>query len=389
LVVDTTALNEHSVVEIFSQAPDRPVDVFRDGVLVVHYDLDANGNRLSRTTATESEAGSYDDQDRLLTYGTKTYAYLDSGELWSRADTSTEETTRFDYSAVGDLRSVTLPSGAVIEYVVDGLGRRVGKKVDGALVKGFFYEDALRIAAELDGRGSVVATFVHGERVNVPELMSRGGVTYRIVTDMLGSVRLVLDAANGAVAQRLDYDQFGRVVRDTNPGFTPFGFAGGLYDPDTGLVRFGARDYDPEVGRWTAKDPLLFDGGDTNLYAYALGDPVNRTDPTGRQSATWGAIPWGPIAAGAGAAGAGVLAGASALSGAGLVALCILLATTLDDDQADETPEERKERCKRLKTNASNSAGKKTLPTRTTDGAPYHVCFRECMEDEGCWGVQF
>ena len=81
-------------------------------------------------------------------------------------------------------------------------------------------------------------------------------------------------------------DKFGRVLLDMNPGFQPFGFAGGLYEPDTGLVRFGARDDDAETGRWTAKDPLLFEGGDTNLYAYALGDPVNRSDPTGRSAVT-------------------------------------------------------------------------------------------------------
>jgi RHS repeat-associated protein len=70
-------------------------------------------------------------------------------------------------------------------------------------------------------------------------------------------------------------------LNDTNPGFQPFGFAGGLYDDDTGLVRFGARDYDAYSGRWTAKDPILFHGGDANLYQYALGDPVNRIDPSG------------------------------------------------------------------------------------------------------------
>ena len=51
------------------------------------------------------------------------------------------------------------------------------------------------------------------------------------------------------------------------PGFQSFGFAGGLYDPDTGLTRFGARDYDPVVGRWTIKDPIRFEGGDANIYA--------------------------------------------------------------------------------------------------------------------------
>jgi len=65
------------------------------------------------------------------------------------------------------------------------------------------------------------------------------------------------------------------VLSDTNPGFQPFGFAGDLYDRDTELERFGARDYDAGTGRWTAKDPIRFGGGDTNLYGYVLGDPVN------------------------------------------------------------------------------------------------------------------
>lgn len=41
------------------------------------------------------------------------------------------------------------------------------------------------------------------------------------------------------------------------------------------------RDYDPEVGRWTIKDPILFVGGDTNLYGYVLADPINFIDPDG------------------------------------------------------------------------------------------------------------
>jgi RHS repeat-associated protein len=111
--------------------------------------------------------------------------------------------------------------------------------------------------------------------------LTRAGTTYRLVRDHLGSVRLVVDVSSGAILQRLDYDEFGRILVDTNPGFQPFGFAGGLYDPDTGLTRFGARDYDPETGRWTAKDPALFGGGQANLYLYVDGEPVNRVDPFG------------------------------------------------------------------------------------------------------------
>ncbi len=67
----------------------------------------------------------------------------------------------------------------------------------------------------------------------------------------------------------------------TSPGFQPFGFAGGLYDPDTKLTHFGAREYDASVGRWLTKDPILFAGGDTNLYGYVLQDPINWIDPSG------------------------------------------------------------------------------------------------------------
>jgi len=93
---------------------------------------------------------------------------------------------------------------------------------------------------------------------------------------------LVVNTSDGSVAQRMDYDEFGNVLLDTNPGFQPFGFAGGLSDQHTGLVRFGARDYDALTGRWTAKDPIRFGGAGINLYEYVLNDPVNWIDPTGR-----------------------------------------------------------------------------------------------------------
>ncbi|MGE4292539.1 MAG: RHS repeat-associated core domain-containing protein [Desulfovibrio sp.] len=78
------------------------------------------------------------------------------------------------------------------------------------------------------------------------------------------------------------YDSFGNLVRDTNPYVrVPLGFAGGLHDWDTGLVRFGWRDYDPETGRFTAPDPIGSAGGDPDRYGYCLDDPINGVDPMG------------------------------------------------------------------------------------------------------------
>jgi len=59
------------------------------------------------------------------------------------------------------------------------------------------------------------------------------------------------------------------------------GFAGGLLDAQTRLLRFGVRDYDPMIGRWIAKDPLGFGGSLANLYRYSRNDPINWSDPSG------------------------------------------------------------------------------------------------------------
>ncbi len=257
----------------------RLTDVTLDGAVLAHYDYDPNGNRTAQTTPTGQVTASYDSQDRLLAYGDLTYTYTAAGELTTK--TQGGSSISFEYDELGSLRRAVLPTGITIDYVIDGRNRRVGKRVNGALVQGFLYENRLNPVAELDGTGNVVARFVYGSRLNVPDYILKAGATYRIVADHLGSARLIVDTATGAVAQRMDFDEFGRVVLDTNPGFQPFGFAGGLYDRHTGLIRFGARDYDPQVGRWTAKDPLGFGADGPNLYGYVLNDPVNLIDPSG------------------------------------------------------------------------------------------------------------
>jgi RHS repeat-associated protein len=245
------------------------------------YTYDANGNRLSAVSPAGTVNGAYDAQDRLLTYGTNTYTYTADGQLRTKTNTTTGQTSAYQYDEFGNLLGVTLPDGTQIGYLIDGQNRRVGKTVGGVTVQRVLYDGGLRPIAQLDGNNNIVSRFVYGNRRNVPDFAINGGVTYRIITDQLGSPRLVIAVSTGAVVQRMDYDEFGNVVGDTNPGFQPFGFAGGLYDRDTGLLRFGARDYDPVPGRWVAKDPMRFKLGDGNLYVYAAQDPIDFADPSG------------------------------------------------------------------------------------------------------------
>lgn len=260
----------------------RLTDVRAGDELLAHYEYDDNGNRTVKTTPEGSVSADYDAQDRLTRYGSTTFDYTADGELESRTDSATDATESYDYDGFGHLVGVDLADGRRVDYAIDGEGQRVAKKVDGALAQGFVYGWALNPMAELGPDGEVRSVFVYGLDDATPSYMIRGGDAYRIVSDERGSARLVVRTSDGAVVQRLAYDEFGNVVEDSNPGFQPFGYGGGLYDRDTGLVRFGVRDYDPETGRFTSKDPLRFDGGDTNLYGYALADPINLVDPTGQ-----------------------------------------------------------------------------------------------------------
>ncbi|MCI0536987.1 MAG: hypothetical protein L0Z50_17365 [Verrucomicrobiales bacterium] len=253
-------------------------NVLRNGRAAERYSYDANGNRTNATVGGIAIEATYDNQDRLTSYGRTTYIYNAAGDLESKNDDG--QITRYQYDALGNLLGVTLPDATAITYLADARGRRVGKRVNGTLVQGLLYSDALRPVAELDGAGMVVSRFVYIGGV-VPTYFIKGGVAFHLIRDEIGSIRLVVNTETGAIVQRLDYDSFGNVLTDTNPGFQPFGFAGGLYDPDTKLVRFTKRDYDAEAGRWMAKDPVGFAGGDFNLYRYVRNDPVNFSDPLG------------------------------------------------------------------------------------------------------------
>jgi RHS repeat-associated protein len=203
------------------------------------------------------------------------------GFLTTRTNlTNAADRTSYLYSSRGELLRVTLPDGRLIEYVHDPLGRRIAKKVEGTITEKYLWQGMTRLLAVYDGSDNLLMRFEYADD-RVPMTLTTEGVTYYLAYDQVGSLSAVADSA-GNVIKRIDYDSFGNIIADTNPTFeVPLGFAGGLHDRDTNFVRFGYRDYDPDVGRWTAKDPVFFAGGDTDLYGYVLNDPVNLVDKDG------------------------------------------------------------------------------------------------------------
>ncbi|MFV2082583.1 MAG: RHS repeat domain-containing protein, partial [bacterium] len=241
--------------------------VYKDSMLAEAYSYDGNGNRLSENNVLRGITRSYTHsiEDHVITAGADSYSFDVDGFLISR--TVGANTDTFNYSSRGELLSVSLASGNQITYDHDPLGRRIAKRVNGTITEKYLWQDSTTLLAVYDASDTLIQRFSYADG-RMPVSMTYQGSVYYLTFDQVGSLRTVTDST-GANVKRIDYDSFGNIISDSNPSFTvPLGFAGGLHDRDTGLVRFGARDYDPAIGKWTAKDPIDFAGGDLNLMSY-------------------------------------------------------------------------------------------------------------------------
>jgi RHS repeat-associated protein len=242
--------------------------VTQGGNVLESYNYDLNGNRTSN-------AASYDDQDRLRSLADVVYSYDLNGMLQQRGLDS------FSYSVRGELLNATVGTNTV-NYSYDGLGRRISRQVGNSNATEYLYgnpANPLQLTASRSPAG-VLSVYYYDQRGMLLAIL-QGSTYYYVASNEIGTP-LVVTNASGTIIKQLSYDSYGVLLFDSNPAFElPIGFAGGLGDAVTGLVRFGYRDYAPSAGRWTVRDPALYNGLQFNLYGYVGNDPVNHTDPTG------------------------------------------------------------------------------------------------------------
>jgi RHS repeat-associated protein len=272
--VENLAGTTHTYDYVYD-ADGQLTQVTRDGNIVERYRYDANGNRLSRQLGGyPADLASYDAQDRLLQQGTVTYQFDADGFLAQRGPDS------ISYSARGELLSATV-GGETITYSYDGLGRRVSRTSSAGTTQYLYGSPAnVFLLTQVRDPAGVLTTLFYDDG-GLLFALERAGARFYVATDQVGTPRLVTDST-GHVVRMLEFDSFGGAISDSNPAFDlPIGFGGGLADASTGLVRLGFRDYDPAAGRWTARDPVRFVGGQGNLFAYVSNDPVNLRDPLG------------------------------------------------------------------------------------------------------------
>ena len=123
----------------------------------------------------------------------------------------------------------------------------------------------------------------------MPRPTNRSQHSTNRVSDNPGAIHYVQDAqgnvsgllhSNGAVVESYEYSPQGELLSSTGGVTNPYRFKGREWDAEAGLYFMRARYYDPKVGRFVSEDPIGLAGGG-NLYAFAMGDPVNHRDPSG------------------------------------------------------------------------------------------------------------
>ena len=267
----------------------------KDGIPVERYAYNEAGQRIADhlTWLGEPRQFIYYYDGSLIRLDDEYLAWTEKGQLQAIYDRSRR--CGYAYGTDTRLDSVFLPSGKVIAYEYGKELMPVRITEDSEAAAEYEWEGLLQLIRYIDIRNGLVYTFSYGkgrapETVTItgrPDAMEAvtgfytGSLALHIGVDQVDSIRL-LATPEGRAVKYVEYDSFGNVTRDSRPVLHfPLGFACGLNDVYTGFVRFGFRDYHPPVGRFTAKDPVGYTGGDNDLWDYCVDDPVSCSDPLG------------------------------------------------------------------------------------------------------------
>lgn len=252
---------------------------------------DTANSRVQRFSA----AGAYLSQFGIAGSGTgqfsepKALAVGSEGDVWI-ADTGNSRvedwlllTTIYTYDQAGNLTAVQRrefgKTPAINEtYAYDGAGLRASQAIAGA--KSYLTWDESGGLPLLLNDGQT--NYIYGPGGLPAEQISSEVVTY-YHHDQLGSTRM-LTTGSGSATGMFTYGAFGALISSSGTQATPLGYAGQYTNSQSGLIYLRARVYDPATGQFLTRDPQ--NTITRQPYAYAFDNPLNMSDPNGRDAST-------------------------------------------------------------------------------------------------------
>jgi RHS repeat-associated protein len=307
------------------------------------YDYNAAGLRTRQTqhaaagdTSTQYTYGTSNGQPHALAKtdsgaAAETYAYDKTGNTTRRPGTQATQTLTWD--AEGKLATSSEPAadgksatGSSYLYNTDGeLLIRRATTTDGESV---LYLGATEVRLNVSGGGATKklsgARYYTAAGQAIAVRTATAGTTgtklVYLAGDHHGTASVAIDAATLAVVKRY-CSPFGapRGAKESNWPDDK-GFLGKPADADTGLTHVGAREYDPQLGRFISVDPLLEPEKPQSLngYAYGSNNPASFSDPTGLSSnGSFWDVAMGAIGAVLGVVGGLIFAGTAPTSSSG------------------------------------------------------------------------
>lgn len=268
----------------------------------ITYEYDKYNNRTEQDSPLKGvESYGYDsDTDHLLNHTASTgeyttYAYNGRGDTVSKVvydsnGGNATDTATYTYDILGRMVGISQTGSNPLthSYLYDDSGSRIYK--DTGTVEKWYINSGNTVDFEIDDAGEITKTLIYGSGheadVIHDNVNSTDSIQY-LHTDRLGSVSISTNE-NEEVIYSFISDPFGNVMEEkTRDDSEPqdFTFTDQQIDRETGLMYYGARYYDPKMGRFLQEDPVLGVGTDPktyNGYIYVTNNPLKYTDPDGR-----------------------------------------------------------------------------------------------------------
>ncbi len=167
-------------------------------------------------------------------------------------------------------------------FVYDGDGGRV-KKIAPDGTQSIYIGSGYEVTKNPDNSTSIIKSVFLGPN-RVCETVS--GSVYYFHSDHIGSSNVITDSTGHQVAC-YEYKPYGETSKANGSFSTDIRFTGQRLDNSTSFYFYGARYYDPELGRFIQPDTIVQAPSDPqsfNRYSYCRNNPINYVDPTGHKN---------------------------------------------------------------------------------------------------------